>query len=227
MTNKENLKNTINNDFSKENNYNKIINRIERKRLKLWKLAPIAACLVLIFTSLSFINNDKKILQNNNNSNTTILNINNLESISANKIDADIRSLILHDGAESTVEVNLLDMTLTIPSHLNKFNSYAIYTRENKKSEYNILNSYVYLYSDKSNDKCIRISFSKDTKPLRDYHFSTEGSKDTIINNTRLKIFQYENLYFTEFYYKDYNFDIETDGITENELSNLLISIIN
>lgn len=227
MTNKEKLKNTINNDFSKGNNYNAIINKIERKRFNIWKLAPIAVCLVLIFTSLYFINNDKKTLQNNNNSNTSILNINNLESISATKIDADIRSLILHDGAESTVEVNLLDMTLTIPSNLNKFNSYAIYTRENKKSEYNILNSYVYIYSNKSNDKSIRIAFSKDNKPVRDYHFSDEGSKDTIINNIRLKIYQYENLYFTEFYYKDYNFDIETDGITENELSNLLLSLLN
>lgn len=41
-----------------------------------------------------------------------------------------------------------------------------------------------------------------------------------------LKIFKYNELYFTEFKYKDINFDIETTNITEQELTDLLLSII-
>ena len=37
---------------------------------------------------------------------------------------------------------------------------------------------------------------------------------------------KYTNIYFTEFKFKDYNFDIETENITEEELLTLLLSII-
>ena len=46
------------------------------------------------------------------------------------------------------------------------------------------------------------------------------------INNLELKIFKYNELYFTKFNYKGINFDIETSNITEQELTDLLVSII-
>ena len=53
-----------------------------------------------------------------------------------------------------------------------------------------------------------------------------EGSKTTTINGVELKIYKYEDIYFTEFKFNDYYFDIETSKITEQELSDFLLSIM-
>lgn len=97
---------------------------------------------------------------------------------------------------------------------------------DRESNEYNILQSYVFNYSNKKNDRYIRVSFSKENKPIRDYYFFEEGSKMSKINNIELKIFKYNRLHFTEFNYKGINFDIETMNITEQELTDLLLSIL-
>ena len=79
---------------------------------------------------------------------------------------------------------------------------------------------------DNGDDRSIKVSYSKDNKPARDYHFSEEGSKTTTINGVELKIYKYEDIYFTEFKFNDYYFDIETSKITEQELSDFLLSIM-
>ena len=45
-------------------------------------------------------------------------------------------------------------------------------------------------------------------------------------NGVELKIYKYEDIYFTEFKFNDYYFDIETSKITEQELSDFLLSIM-
>ena len=81
-------------------------------------------------------------------------------------------------------------------------------------------------YSNTDKGREIIVSFSKENKPIRDYYFSEEGSKISKIDNFELKIFKFNELYFTEFNYKGINFDIETTNITEQELTDLLLSII-
>ncbi len=115
---------------------------------------------------------------------------------------------------------------IVIPKDLDITYKYIFYFRENKESkEYNILGNYEIIY-DNGDDRSIKISYSKDNKPVRDYYFSEEGSKVTTINGIELKIYKFENIYFTEFKFNDYNFDIETSKITEQELSIFLLSIL-
>ena len=71
----------------------------------------------------------------------------------------------------------------------------------------------------------IKIAFSKVESPIRDY-FIGDGEKISKIGNVELKVSQWEKMYIVTFEYDDIYFDIETTGITENELVNLLKSII-
>ena len=59
---------------------------------------------------------------------------------------------------------------------------------------------------------------------MRDYYF--KDGKASKINGLELIVYQYENLYMTNFKYKNLNIDIETSNITEEELLALLQSII-
>ena len=59
----------------------------------------------------------------------------------------------------------------------------------------------------------------------RDY-FIQEGEKISKIGDVELKISQWEEMYIVTFEHNDIYFDIETTGITENQLVDLLESII-
>ena len=114
---------------------------------------------------------------------------------------------------------------LLIPEEYKFENSYTVYTRENKEiEEYNVLHDYILNYrkDDLSN---IKIAFSKIEEPIRDYYI-LEGDKTSKIVDVELKISQCEEMYIVTFKYKDIYFDIETTGITEEQLVSLLKSII-
>jgi len=236
MTNKEKIKKSINMDFDKEYNYNAIINKIEgekmKNRKKLWRWSLVPICLAIVMSGLLFIN-----LQDNtklsspeipliNEENKIKLNINNLDKIGAFLFDAKIK-----DMPTNGINIpwpNILKDGITIPKDLAKYKANAYYTRKDRTGEYNILNCYVYNYFNENDDyyRNIRIAFSDKYKPIRDYHFSDENSKETIINDTKLTVFKYNTIYFTEFNYEGYNFDIETNNISEQELLDLILSII-
>lgn len=233
MPNKEKLNNSINNDFNKVNNYNKIIKKIEGVNMKdkkiVWKISLIPICLAIILGNILFINykNDENKSLNSKDSYSDSkekieIYINNIDKLGATLIDADVKVV---NEEENSIWISILS-NIVIPEQLEKKESYMLYTRKDKESPYDILNSYVYNYYNEETLSSVRISFSNKNKPLRDYHFSEEGAKETTINNVKMKIFKYENIYFTEFNYKDYNFDIETTNITQDELINLLKSII-
>lgn len=241
MTNKERLKKAINNDFSKEKNYNVIIKKIEGKDMKiknnLWKWLLVPMCLVLVMGGILFINfrSSNNLLSTDtpyiDKENNIKLNINNLDKVGVTSLDADIKEI--PTNGINILWPEILKDGITIPEYLDKYSATAIYTKNDetsecadKISEYDVLNCYVYNYFNEDNNKNIRIAFSNTNKPIRDYYFSDENAKETTINDVKLTIFKYNTIYFTEFSYKDYNFDIEANNITEQELSNLLVSII-
>ncbi len=235
MTNKENLKNAIEEDINPKNYYNEIIKKIEKganmKKYNMWKWAIVPVCLVVVISSVLFLNsqnNNKIILKNkpsDDKKNNVTLNINEIthNKVGTYKIDANVKVVANNDVNFPLPYKNGI---VDIPKDLDKTYKYIFYFRENKESkEYNILGNYEIIY-DNGNDKSIKVSYSKNHKPVRDYYFSEDGSKTTTINGIELKIYKFENIYFTEFNYNGYNFDIETQNVSEEELSNLLVSII-
>lgn len=229
MTNKEKLKKSINKDFNQEKNYKEIIEKIEKgEKMKKnsigkWSLIPI--CLVAIIGGILFINSKNNHITIDNymdEENKIKLNINGLESVSSALIDADVKVVTNAINFPLPYKNKIVD----IPKDLDKISKYIFYFRENKESkEYNILGNYEIIYENGS-DRSIKVSYSKDNKPVRDYYFSDEGSKTTTINGINLTIYKYNTIYFTEFNDNGYNFDIETNNISEQELSNLLVSMI-
>lgn len=233
MTNKERLKSVIEEDINPKNYYNEIVMQIEKgekRKMKnnLWKWSFVPVCLVGVISGVLFLNHQQTIFKSKpyvDDANNVTLNINEIPHHQGGiaKIDADIKIVTGHDV---NFQLPYKKGVVNLPKDLDKTYKYIVYFRENKESkEYNILGNYEIEYSN-GQDRSIQVKYSKEDKPARDYYFSDEGSKTTMINGIELKIYQFEHVYFTEFEFNGYYFDIETCKITEQELSNFLFSIL-
>ena len=238
MTNKEKLKNAIEQDINPTNNYNKIIKKIEKERkmkrennLLKWSLVPI--CLAVFISGIIFLNyknDNNNILENNpyiDKENNITLNINDLSNADMTSLDADIKTVSgLNIPYPFKVNANQNEKWFIIPSDLTQTKNYIVYTKNDKDSnEYNTVANYIMLITD-GKKRNIEVKYSKDQKPIRDYYFNEEDSKITTINGIDLKIYKYGKSFYTIFSYNGYNFDIETSNITEQEFSDYLVSIL-
>lgn len=220
MTNKEKLVRVIDDDINLRNCHNKIIKKIEKEsrmknNIRIWILIPICLLIAIGIGYLKY-NNDNEFKD------VYKFNINEINSSKLELVKLDVDAKIVESN-----EINTPFNNLVVPNDLIDVNYYIMYVRSNKDSkEYNVVNNIEVVYSSNSN-RMINISYSKDYKPLRDYYFNEDSSKISNINNIELKIYKYENTYFTEFTFNNYNYDIETNNISENELKDLLLSIIN
>ncbi len=149
------------------------------------------------------------------------LNINKIKDMSMTSLDADVKTIELENLPEEFTFIE----NLQIPEEYNFENGYTVYTRENTDTaEYNVLHDYILNYrKDDLND--IKIAFSGIEAPIRDY-FIGDGDKVSKIGEVELVISQWKEMYIVTFEYKDIYFDIETTGVTRNELVSLLQSII-
>lgn len=232
MSNKEKLNEAIEQDINMKDYYNEIIRKIEDTKMKkknnMWKWSLVPICLVIISgTLLLNYQSDNKIELENQNfveEKYLTLNINEIQSNYSNTFQLDIDIKIKTSNEDNFPQP--YENEINIPKDLNNIIRFIVYTRENMDSkDYNILNNYIIEYSN-DKDRTIKIAYSKDHKPIRDYYFSYEGSKATIINGVELKIYKLEDIYYTELNYNGYNFDIETSKITEQELATFLLSIL-
>ena len=150
------------------------------------------------------------------------LNINKIKDLGMTSLDADIRTEETNELPEKCKFIE----NIIVPSGFNLEHSYNVFTRENDNdTKYNILHDYVFEYR-KDDSHNIKIAFSEIEPPIRDY-FIKDGENISKIGDIELKISQWEQMYIVTFKYKDMYFDIETTGVTEDELVTLLESIIN
>lgn len=234
MTNKEKIKNAIEEDINPNSYYKEIIRTIEKgdkmkKKSNMWKWSFVPICLVVAISSILLIFDNKELnsdllKQNIETKDNVSIYVNDVSKMSQGVLRFDVDVEITNiENISYFKEIG----DIKIPSDFDNQEVSAIYVKPDTESnEYSNLQSYTINYSNAKNDRYMRVSFSKENKPIRDYYFSEDGSKLSNINNVELKIFKYNELYFTEFNYKDINFDIETTNITEQELTDLLLSII-
>lgn len=210
--------------------------REKRERFNINKTLKYCTPIFLVaFICGTLILNTKKSVLNPNRLNVSngFININNINDIGTTKLDAEIKKL---DRTELS-NFSMLD-DLDIPDDFNNSIYNAIYVKDNNNhiteegmqaysttSPYNLLNNFELVYESTLNNRNITISFSNINKPLRDYSFG-ENSKISKINDIDLMIYKYENSYMTKFNYQNVNYDIETNNVSEEELINLLKSII-
>ena len=116
---------------------------------------------------------------------------------------------------------------IKLPSGFKLDYSYNVYTRSNINSdEYDMLHDYVFYYQKDDGEKNINLTFSEIEEPIRDYYIENTISKKSKIGDIELLISQFNTTYIVTFNNNCINFDIETNNISENELVELLESII-
>ena len=99
-----------------------------------------------------------------------------------------------------------------------------VYTKSDMSSEeFDTLHDYSFLYT--RDDKSAKITLSKEETPLRDYFFNTtqESSK---IDGTNVVVSKFEDKYIVRFNYKDINFDVETNGMSQEEMVSFVKEIL-
>lgn len=225
MSNRKGIKEIFAKEFDAKEMRSQILKKVERKEnrnMNRFLKHALPLCTIVIMCGILIINNKSNILKLEGKTTSDVknlININNVDTIGEKRIDA-----ITKDMVENNDFLDSLKRQIIVPQDLNKSSYYGIYTKSNKSKEYNTLNCYVYEYYN-DNYKSIRISFAQNNKPIRDYYFAELGETSKI-NNVEIKIYHHKETYFTEFKYANYNFDIEVNNISLDELIKLIESII-
>lgn len=251
MSNKErnypNLKNTIDSDFDKVKNYNSIMAKIDalneksldeknntnKKGIAMKKLKPkyiysiVSVALIAIF-AFGFINNkiNLDVISSNKagkNDTNIKLNINKPKNESMSKIAAEDKSLKLENLPNKFNFMRNID----IPKDYKLASCSTLYTASSLESDtYDLLHDYIFDY-EKSDEENITVTFSEVEEPLRDCFVESENAKKiSKIHGTDVVITELGNTYTVTFKHNNIYFDIETHGISQDELVKMLVSII-
>ena len=246
MTNREKLKKVIKNDFDKENNYKKIVEGMNDKRIKFnYKYATIPTVVIIIFvliTGISTKNNKVKQLEKFGGDDwsdglniTTSSNTNHIDTANSDSSIVEINEINdMIKNRSNTKIVNNVNIpyleiltNLEIPNDFDNKEDYrAVYIKDSKSSKEDyILNNYEFHYKNTKNEREIVASFSKDFIPISNYNFGV-NSKLSLVNGIDVLLYKYEKTYIAKFEYMKYNFLIEGNNITQDEFMNFVSSII-
>lgn len=230
------LKKKMEKEFDK--NYEEILSKIENKndskKLGYLLIPTFVLVMVIVFAALSYtknmsIDNEIAVAEGDGKSIEVELNINKLNSKSYLQLssDLDVKEIKIVSIPKN---INFINQ-ITLPENLKLASSYAVYTncnesaKESIEKEYDILHDYVFLYATENNEKTIKVRFSEIGEPLRDYEIDDVEEKSKI-SDTEFEISEFKDMYIVVFSYNGVHFDIETKGITKEELLDLLISMI-
>ncbi len=221
-------------ESDKEHNYNAILSKINKmeggKNMKKRYVLIPAFSLILVLVIAIGLNSDifKNIggnqVSTGDGTTKAGLKINKLDEMAMGSMDVDIKAVEIEELPEKFDFIQ----NLKLPDRFKFDLGQMIYTRDSlEKEEYNILHDYLLIYNVNENvPDSIKIAFSEEYEPVRDYFIEHENSKTSKINNTDVTIYQYEKMYIAYFEYNGIKFDVETTGISEEELVTLLGSII-
>ena len=100
----------------------------------------------------------------------------------------------------------------------------ALYTKSDiTKEEFDVLHDYVLNFF--NDEQSIKISATKEEKPLRDYFFQATDDISNIDGHD-VKISKYEDKYIVNLEKGEYHFDIETNGLTEDEMIKVVSEVL-
>lgn len=229
MTNRDKLNKVITNDFDINYNYTSIRKKMEigNKMNKIFKYSLVPMAIVIAITSVFLLN--KKSITNNvldsNVKNNDVIIVNNIDNNFDNaKLDIDGRSEDI--TSDDLYKIYPLLKDIVVPNDYNINRIIKCYLFNDDTGKYDKLYGYTIIYSG-GNNKYIDIFILIDTtKRLRCFSIDTDEMKSSTINGNNIKIMgEYKN-YYAIFSYNNINFDIETAGISEEDVIQLLKSII-
>ena len=229
MTNRDKLNKVITNDFDINYNYTSIRKKMEigNKMNKIFKYSLVPMAIVIAITSVFLLN--KKSITNNvldsNVKNNDVIIVNNIDNNFDNtKLDIDGRSEDI--TSDDLYKIYPLLKDIVVPNDYNINRIIKCYLFNDDTGKYDKLYGYTIIYSG-GNNKYIDIFILIDTtKRLRCFSIDTDEMKSSIVNNTNIKIMGENKNYYAIFSYNNINFDIETAGISEEDVIQLLKSII-
>ena len=153
--------------------------------------------------------------------------------ININKVDMKASKDYMMSAQTRKVdqEVVLVDLKFVIEANVpddfeEEYSVVGLYINRKEGKEDGVLQNYEFRYKNKAGTRTITLGVGfNDKKPLRDYYF-LDVEKISKIGDVELTITQYEDSYLVVFSDKDVNYDIETNGITQDELVEFLTSLI-
>ena len=228
MINRNNLKQKYKSEFDRQKNYDVILNKEEKKHVPYRLVATMATLiLVILFVPKQFSKSadstmifdeyaaeiGPEIALNINQSADDMKYEDNLPSLRA---DMEMKHQPLEEVEIMVDDIcpeNFAASTPVLFSITNKGNG-------NEES------SYEYIYFSNEN-KTIQVAYSKKGYPFRDYVLSPDEAV-SILDGVEVKITQQPdmNLYLCIFELNGYYFDIETSQISEAELVDFLLNLI-
>ena len=227
MNNKDRLKNVINEYFDKERNYNEIQNRLNNSN-NYMKYVLSMSCLIIVVIMVLLSRNNVQLKKEINISSNNEIKINDY-----NVTNSSINNYVNTNNSNISNYSNVNIPYFEVLNNLNIPNDFDIKYEgkargkvlDKKDKDYGKINNYEFLFRNSKNSRNIVIGISDENEPISSININDNSSK-SIINNVELIIYKYNNRYIVKFSYKDYNIIIETTDIDENELINLLKSII-
>lgn len=222
---KEKIRKNIKEEIAISNIRKEFGMKTNRNKKIIYTISSVCAVFILtigILVGTGQLNDNINIGENIDQKLNVKLNINKIKDMEMTKLDLDVKIV---ESKEIPEKFEFMEK-VKIPSEYKFKDSYNVYTRKDMDvAEYNLLHDYVFNYQKDDFSSGIKIAFSEVGEPLRDY-FIDDKYKTSKIGDAEIIITQYEQMYMASFKYKDIYFDIETNGITENELVELLVSII-
>lgn len=229
MTNRDKLNKVITNDFDINYNYTSIRKKMERgnKMNKIFKYSLVPMAIVIAITSVFLLNKKNSTINvlDSNVKNNDVIIVNNIDNNFDNaKLDIDGRSEDI--TSDDLYKIYPLLKDIVVPNDYNINRIIKCYLFNDDTGKYDKLYGYTIIYSG-GNNKYIDIFILIDTtKRLRCFSIDTDEMKSSIVNNTNIKIMGENKNYYAIFSYNNINFDIETAGISEEDVIQLLKSII-
>lgn len=201
-----------------------------KNRKSIYWITSVCAVCVIVFgvvIGTNSLNNreiDKNLYAGENVEHTktvTDLKINKIENMAMKKLDAEMKNLELESLPEKFTFID----EVKLPEGYRLEGAYNIFTKEDANvKEYNLLHDYVLCYA-KEDVSTIEIAFSEVSVPLRDYFINSQNEISKI-GEVEVIISQLEDKYLVTFNINGLYFDVETKGISESELVDLISSII-
>lgn len=224
--NNDTLKSIIANDFDKEKNYKRIMNRLNNKKHYKYALVPVFIVLIVFVSLHTGKNNVVDTYLNTNHESKDIININIINNLAFTSNESSLDAI----SKEDIMIPYFKELSsIVLPEDFDSKENYrVIYTRSDvKTNNYDVINNYEINYKNSRNDRNIVLSISKDHEILRNSELKDiQNAKKSIINNNEVTIIKYGDLYKVVFKYNNINYDIEAYEVEEKELIDLLNSII-
>lgn len=225
-----NIKDLFDKKFNKQNNYNLIMNKINRRKQYKYVLAIVPIFIFTIFLYNSFNNTNKL----ENDTEKDIIEFNNIINFN-NVFDKTTMSLEINDIAARKIGININDIINKYPilnklkkiEEFNLSNVYELYDELNpEKENYSTIRGYYLGYQSLEN-KSMSIYISSDVQ-MRDRCMKLElnNLEESIINNKKVKLVKYAEGYIALFKINELYFDVEAYNLKEQEFLDIIYEIV-